>query len=154
MRNKVVVCEPAAMTRSGVIAATVLALLLPAGVGADSQDAILGTWLTDGGDSKVEITSSASKYAGKIVWLKEPERDGKPARDAHNANAALRDRPILGLEILSGFSYASNGTWAGGTVYAPRRGRSYPAELSVGRDGRLDIKVKDGIFSKTVYWTR
>ena len=60
----------------------------------------------------------------------------------------------MGLEVLSGFTYASNGVWSGGTAYAPRKGRSYPAELSVTRDGRLDIKVKDGIFSKHLYWTR
>jgi len=122
---------------------------------ADSgTDAILGTWLTDGGDSKVEIVRSGSQYAGKVVWLKEPERDGKPVRDVNNGTAALRDRPVMGLEVLTGFSYASNGVWSGGSVYSPRKGRSYPAELSLTRDGRLDLKVKDGIFSKHVYWSR
>lgn len=132
-----------------------LALLLPALARADAaQDAIAGSWLTDGGDSKVEIARSGSSYAGKIVWLKEPERDGKPVHDANNSNAALRDRPIMGMDILSGFTYGSSGVWSGGTIYSPRKGRSYPAELSIGKDGRLDIKVKDGIFSKHVYWTR
>lgn len=132
-----------------------LALLLPAAArAADAQDAIVGTWLSDGGDSRVEITRSGPKFIGKIVWLQEPERDGKPVRDANNSDAVLRDRPIMGLEILSGFTYASNGVWSGGTAYAPRKGHSYPAELSVTRDGRLDIKVKDGMFTKHLYWTR
>ncbi len=143
------------MTQSAAIAVCVLGLSLPAAArAADAQDAILGTWLTDGGDSRVEIARSGSRYAGKIVWLKEPERDGKPVRDANNSDAALRDRPVMGLEVLSSFTYASNGVWSGGTAYAPRKGRSYPAELSLTRDGRLDIKVKDGIFSKHLYWTR
>jgi uncharacterized protein (DUF2147 family) len=143
------------MIRSAAIAACVLWLSLPTAARAiDAQDGILGTWLTDGGDSKVEVTRSGSRYAGRIVWLKETERDGKPVRDANNSDAALRDRPVMGLEVLSGFIYASNGVWSGGTAYAPRKGRSFPAELSVTRDGRLDIKVKDGIFSKHLYWTR
>ena len=88
------------------------------------------------------------------MWLKEPDREGKPVHDANNSNASLRDRPIMGVEILSGFTYAASGVWSGGTVYSPRKGRSYPAELSLAKDGRLDIKVKDGIFSKHLYWTR
>lgn len=144
-----------ALTRSVAAGACILAVLSLPALGADTaQDAVLGTWLTDGGDSKVEISRAGSGYGGKVVWLKEPERDGKPVHDVSNSNAALRDRPIMGLEILSGFNYASNGVWSGGTVYSPRRGRSYPAELSLVRDGRLAVKVKDGILSKNLYWTR
>lgn len=137
------------------VGACAMTLLLPAPVRPDAaQDAIAGTWLTEGADSKVQISRSGASYGGKIVWLKEPEREGKPVHDANNSDASLRDRPIMGLEILSGFTYGSGGVWSGGTVYSPRKGRSYPAELSVAKDGRLDIKVKDGIFSKHLYWTR
>ena len=132
-----------------------MTLALPQAANAEAgPDAIVGTWLTDGGESKVEIERGGTQYSGKIVWLKEPERDGRPLRDANNTNAALRDRPLLGLEIVAGFSYASNAVWTGGSVYSPRKGRSYPAELSLAPDGRLDIKVKDGIFSKHLYWSR
>jgi uncharacterized protein (DUF2147 family) len=137
------------------VSSCIVTLLLPLSAGADAgQDAIVGAWLTDGGESKVEIARSGSQYAGRIVWLKEPERDGKPLRDSNNSNAALRDRPMMGLEVLSGFSYAAGGVWSGGSVYSPRKGRTYPAELSLARDGRLVIKVKDGIFSQHVYWSR
>jgi uncharacterized protein (DUF2147 family) len=143
------------LPRSAAVVACVMTLLMPLSAGADAQqDAIVGTWLTDDGDSKVEISRGGTSYVGKIVWLKEPERDGKPVHDAKNRDAALRNRPIMGLDVLSGFTYASNGVWSGGSAYAPRRGRSYPAELSLTKDGRLDIKVKDGIFTKHQYWTR
>jgi uncharacterized protein (DUF2147 family) len=132
-----------------------MTLLFPAPARADAaQDAIAGTWLTEGGDSKVEISRSGTSYGGMVVWLKEPDREGKPLHDVNNSNASLRDRPIMGLEILTGFTHESSGVWSGGTVYSPRKGRSYPAELSIAKDGRLDIKVKDGIFFKHLYWTR
>jgi uncharacterized protein (DUF2147 family) len=121
---------------------------------AASGDEILGTWVTDSGESKVEIVKNGQIYAGKIVSLREPERDGKPVHDANNKNAALRERPLLGLEILSGFKHTSNGLWTGGTAYSPRKGESYPAELSVTKDNQLDVKVKDGIITKHVFWTR
>jgi uncharacterized protein (DUF2147 family) len=130
---------------------------LPAAAAA-APDAILGTWLTDDGASKVEVSATkaadgSSVYSGKISWLKEPMRDGQPLRDANNADAPLRARPILGLPILSGFKAAAGG-WSGGTVYSPRAGKSYPAELSIAPDGRLELKVHAGILSKTDYWTR
>ena len=125
---------------------------------AASADAILGTWLTDDGASKVEVTAGkaadgSNVYGGKVAWLKEPTRDGKPLRDANNVDAALRERPILGLPILAGFKASGSG-WSGGTVYSPRAGKSYPAELSIAADGRLQLKVNAGILSRTDYWTR
>ena len=134
------------------------ALLLPCGAGAAPADAILGAWLTDDGASKVQVTADkapggATVYAGKVVWLKQPERDGQPLRDANNEDAALRGRPILGLTVLSGFSFA-DGVYRGGSVYSPRAGKAYPAELAVGADGRLELKVKAGLISKTDHWTR
>jgi uncharacterized protein (DUF2147 family) len=129
-----------------------------AAVQAAPPDAILGSWLTDDGASKVEVSAGkaddgSSVYGGKVVWLKEPLRDGQPLRDTHNVDVALRERPILGLQILSGFK-AAQGGWSGGTVYSPRAGRSYPAQLSIAPDGRLELKVSAGILSKTDYWTR
>lgn len=148
----------AARRRSvAAFAALGIALGLPTARAAVA-DAILGTWLTDDGASKVEVSAAqavdgATVYDGKISWLKEPLRDGKPLRDANNVDSALRERPILGLPILSGFKASGSG-WAGGTVYSPRAGKSYPAELSIGVDGRLQLKVNAGLLSKTDYWTR
>ena len=141
----------------GVAAATATLLLgLPSGAAAA---VIVGVWLTEDGSSRVEIAAnpasgSAAIYSGKVVWLKEPTRDGQALRDANNSDAALRERPIMGLEILSGFKAAAGGGWAGGSIYSPRAGKGYPAELAIGADGRLQVKVKAGLVSKTVYWTR
>ena len=133
----------------------VFAFLLPIASGsAASSDAIVGSWLTEEGDSKVNIAAAGAVYAGKVVWLKQAARGGKPLTDANNTDAALRERPIMGLEILSGFKPAAGGGLTGGTVYSPRAGKSYPAELSLAADGRLQLKVKAGLVSKTLYWTR
>jgi uncharacterized protein (DUF2147 family) len=142
--------------RRGLLAAL---LGLPWAVPAAPADAIVGNWFTDDGASKVEVTTGkaadgSTVYAGKLIWLKEPMRDGQPLRDANNSDAALRERPILGLTILSGFKATADGGWSGGTVYSPRAGKSFPAELSLQPDGRLQMKVKAGMLSRTDYWTR
>jgi uncharacterized protein (DUF2147 family) len=125
---------------------------------AAPADAIAGTWLTEDGASKVEVSSAKASdgnvvFGGKVVWLKEPMRDGKPLLDANNLNAALRGRPILGLPILLGFKATDSG-WSGGMVYSPRAGKSFPADLELTGDGRLQLKVKAGLLSRVDYWTR
>jgi uncharacterized protein (DUF2147 family) len=134
------------------------ALLAGPVAAAGAADGLVGTWLTDGGTSKVEVVASkggdgGTVYDGKVVWLKEPMRDGKPVLDANNADPALRSRPILGLPVLAGFKAAGTG-WSGGTIYAPKAGKAFPADLALAADGRLELKVKAGLLSRTDYWTR
>jgi uncharacterized protein (DUF2147 family) len=142
----------------GFVMAAALSLI-QVGQAATPQDAIAGTWLTDDGGSKVDVVAikaadGSTSYSGRVSWLKEPMRDGKPLRDASNDDAALRDRPILGLEILSGFKATGDGVWTGGMLYSPRRGESFPADLSLLPDGSLELRVKAGLMTKTVRWTR
>lgn len=153
-------CSLATMKPALGRCAMALAVLLTlAAQAAAPQDAIVGTWLTEDGTSKVDVSASraadgSSVYSGKVVWLKDPMRDGEPLRDANNEDARLRDRPILGLEILSGFKATGAGAWTGGMLYSPRNGKSFPADLSLLADGRLEVKVKAGIVTRTVNWTR
>ena len=39
-------------------------------------------------------------------------------------------------------------------LYSPRKGRSFPADISLLPDGSLELKVKAGFVTKTVRWTR
>ena len=45
---------------------------------AQNADDVVGVWLTDGGKSKVEIYKKGDEYFGKIIWLREPNENGKP----------------------------------------------------------------------------
>jgi uncharacterized protein (DUF2147 family) len=127
------------------------ALLAAPAAAAGAADGLVGTWLTDGGASKG--TDGGTVYDGKIVWLKEPMRDGRPVLDANNAEPALRSRPILGPPVLAGFEAAGAG-WSGGTIYSPKAGKAFAADLALTADGRLEPKVKAGLLSRIDHWTR
>lgn len=107
--------------------ATLLFLLfIPLALHAQS-DKITGVWLTGEGSSQVEIfKGSDGKFHGKIVWLEEPYEDGKPKKDKENPDRKLRERPLLGLNLLKGFSYnRGKKQWTGGTIYDPDNGKTY-----------------------------
>ena len=72
---------------------------------SQSKDALVGIWLEEEGQSKIEIysvkTNKGITFEGKIVWLKEPLREnGKIKLDDKNPNPKLRKQPILGLVIM------------------------------------------------------
>jgi uncharacterized protein (DUF2147 family) len=120
-----------------------LLLTLGFAFGAEG-DAMLGTWLTPEGLSKIEVKKCGERYCGSIAWMKTPKNDEK------NEDAKLKGRPLLGAQILSGF--AADGT--GGKIYAPERGKLMDAKLVLAGEDKLEVRVSAGMIKKTVLWTR
>ncbi|MBG0782865.1 MAG: DUF2147 domain-containing protein [Bacteroidales bacterium] len=127
-------------------------------VAQDKADRVLGKWLNEEGDAHVEITKSGDVYSGKLVWLKFPTDDktGKPKLDKKNPDDALKSRPVLGLEMLSGFKYDSDDDeWTDGEIYDPKSGKTYSSFMEFDSDGKLKIRGYIGIslIGRTTYWT-
>jgi uncharacterized protein (DUF2147 family) len=121
------------------------------------RDGILGQWVTAGGESRVEICRSDSvTYCGKIIWLREPLKDGKPVADDKNPEDSLKSQPVLGLLILRGFTYAGDRVWSGGKIYDPKSGNDYSAKMSLVDEQSLDLRgyVVIPLFGRTEKWTR
>ncbi len=137
-----------------------LALLIGMGPVYGQAGQIIGYWLTEDGDSQIEIFKKADQiFAGRIVWLEEPlEADGKPKLDNENPDKALQDRHIVGLEMLDGFSFdPGSNEWAGGKIYDPKNGRTYSAYIRL--DGNNTLKLKGYVMGmrflgRQTTWTR
>lgn len=139
-----------------LLLAFALMILVPAM--AQHQDKVLGTWLTQYGDSKVTIKKDAKgKFYGEITWLKEPNKDGKPKVDDKNPDAKLQNRPIMGLRMLDGFVYKDS-QWVDGTIYNPKEGKTYKCYMwfDDGNYNLLHVKSYIGFsfIGKEVEWTR
>ena len=109
----------------------VLSISLVAGMpgqtqqGILEQDRIAGTWNTADGKAHIQISRCGETYCGTIVWLKEPEKNGRPVMDDKNPDEKLHGRPILGMQILHGFMYDGDDLWSSGRVYDPESGDEY-----------------------------
>ena len=130
--------------------ATVL-LTATTAFGAGPSD-ILGSWKTDGGDSKLELFRCGEKICGKIVWLKVPNyidsEDGPVGTtkvDRKNPDPALRNRPILGLQVIKGLTDKGNNRWENGTCYDPETGKSYKCKMRLASPDRLELRGYIGI---------
>lgn len=117
---------------------------------------IQGVWINEAKDVKVEIYKSGDKYFGKVTWLKDMyEADGKTLKkDSKNSSIKLRGRSIIGIDILSGFSY-DKGEWNGGELYNPKSGKTYDSKMIL-RGDNLEIRGYAGspLFGKTTVWAR
>ena len=132
--------------------AAAVALLFAAAVRAEAP---IGIWET--GESHVEIYECGALLCGRIIALDEPlDADGKEKTDENNPDPALRSRPIIGMDLIAGFSRESDRKWVGGTIYDPRDGKTYKCKMSVQDDGSLEVRGYVGVplFGKTVVWTR
>lgn len=144
-------------------------LLMSAGtVLAAEGDAVVGVWATapgtEDGQAHIRITERGGTYAGEIIWLEIPVYPaddeqgmaGQAKVDRENPDESLRSRPIIGLEIMDGFTYAGGGKWKSGTIYAPDDGKTYKCKLSLEDDGTLKVRGYIGVslLGRTEVWTR
>ena len=150
------------MIKKGI---AVLVMLLTASfVFAASNDDILGVWDNQEKDAKIEIFKCGDKYCGKIVSLKNPDypegstegKPGTPKLDHHNPDSALRSRPIIGLQIVNDFVYAGDNLWKDGTVYDPKKGKTYSGKMTLVSPNQLNLRGFIGIslLGRTAVWTR
>src|SRR5947199_9466884 len=114
-----------------------------------------GFWFNDTKEAKILIYKSGDcKFYGKIVWLKEPLKNGKPKIDEKNSDRVMQKQPLVGLVILKGFQ-ADNNSYTEGTIYDPDNGKTYDCKMNY-QGKKLSIRGYIGIslFGRTTVWER
>jgi uncharacterized protein (DUF2147 family) len=121
-----------------------------------TKSAIVGTWLNQDKAAKIEIYEQGGKLFGKIVWLKEPNENGKPKMDNKNPDKARHSDPIIGSVMLKNFVFNGKSTWEDGTIYDARSGKTYSSYMTLQADKTLKVRGYLGIslFGQTNIWTR
>ena len=136
--------------------ALLLFLTFPSLVAQPGNEAPLGTWTNEEKEAHFEIYKCGAKLCGKIMWLREPLRDGKPKLDKNNPDKNLQNRPILGLIFMRGFVPGRDHKWDDGTIYDPQSGKTYSCYLKVRNKNQMEVKGYIGIslLGRTQNWTR
>ncbi|SCW39187.1 DUF2147 domain-containing protein [Mucilaginibacter sp. NFR10] len=135
----------------------ILLTIVAVSINAKAQtDKIEGLWYNDVKTAKIQISKESNgKFYGKVVWLKEPLKDGKPKVDEMNSDEKLRSRPRLGLPVLADFVKDGDNKYSGGTIYDPNNGKTYSCKMTY-KGKTLDIRGYIGIslFGRTTTWSR
>jgi uncharacterized protein (DUF2147 family) len=134
----------------------ILFLWAAAAAGQVKTDDIAGVWQTHGDKpAKIRIYKAGDKYYGKIVLLQFPMQNGAPQVDRNNPDKSLQGRPLLGLEMLTGFQFDKD-EWTGGHIYDPESGKTYSCTLSLKDKSTLKVRgyVGFSLLGRTEIWTR
>ena len=119
-------------------------------------DPIERLWYNEEKTAKIQVYKATDgRFYGKIVWLKEPLRDGKPKIDINNSDKSRRNDPIMGLLILREFKKGSDKHYEDGTIYDPKNGKTYSCKMTLGGD-KLDVRgyVGFSLLGRTTTWTK
>ena len=101
-----------------------------------AQDAT-GTWLREGGTSKVRISPCGGALCGTTVWLKDSSGPSK-----------------VGMRVFYDMKPAGEGSWKG-SAFNPEDGKTYSGKMSLsGNSLTTSGCVMGGLICKSVSWTR
>jgi len=132
----------------------IFAALLAGATGPAGADTVLGRWKTQTHNAIVEISRCGPSICGRVL-SSDALRANPAMKDAKNAAPALRNRPIQGMQMLSGFRHDGDGVWSAGQVYNAEDGKTYSGKITP--VGSNQLKLRGCVFfplCKTQTWTR
>ena len=118
------------------------ASLLGTAAGADGRARVFGIWASAKG-TIISISQNGEALQGEVIAMRKPRPDRK------NRDPQLRERPVIGLQLLSDYRF-KHGGWRG-KLYDPASGRTFSSYLKLDDDGNLRLRgyVGFALFGKT-----
>jgi uncharacterized protein (DUF2147 family) len=108
------------------------------------MDDILGNWIAIDKSVKVQIYKEDGTFKAKLIWYDIRLGSGKPMHasvDNKNPNTKLRNRKIIGMEVLDGLHFnPTNNRWEKGKIYDASSGRTWDSYVELREDGELIVR--------------
>jgi hypothetical protein len=104
----------------------------------------------------VDLYVDGDRLTGRIEKNLDPAYANIKELLCISCSGALKDKPILGLELLWGMK-RSGGAWTGGYILDPESGNIYRCTMTLEADGqKLKVRGYIGfpIFGRTLHWHR
>jgi uncharacterized protein (DUF2147 family) len=139
----------------------ILALgLAAAALTAQAQTTPVGVWKTIDDASKTEkslvrISESGGVLTGKLEKLLDPA--AKPDAVCDKCGDERKDKPLVGLTIISGVKKSGDNLWDGGVILDPNDGKTYKVRLTPVDGGKkLEVRGYIGtpLLGRTQTWLR
>ena len=104
--------------------------------------------------SEIRITEAAGMLSGRVEKILRKGVD--PAALCVECKDKLKDKPVVGLEIIKGAKKAEDkDVWEDGKILDPENGKFYTFRLKpVEAGGKLEVRGSIGPFGRTQTWVR
>lgn len=119
---------------------------------------IEGFWMSEKEKTKIQFYKAPDgTYAAKLAWFTPPKgEDMRTKVDKHNPNEALRNRPLLGSDILYGLRPAGKNEYEKGKAYDPSSGKNYDCKVTVHSPQKMTMRgfIGFSLIGRSVEWVR
>ena len=102
----------------------------------------------------MQLTESGGKVTGKILKVLDKEKANALCT---KCPGSLKNKPVEGLQILSGFKADGNNQWSDGKLVDPESGKTYSGKLTLSDNGQsLKLRgfVGTPVFGRSQTWQR
>ena len=104
------------------------------------QPAVFGDWIAPDQDVVIRVHRCFPEDTSRLcASLLKHAYAALSSQDRLNPDRSLRDRPLIGIDILNGLARAGSNKWKGGQLYDPRTGKTYHAKIKLLDDDMLKI---------------
>ncbi|TWR25777.1 DUF2147 domain-containing protein [Mucilaginibacter pallidiroseus] len=125
-----------------------LALIMYTGInyhtkGGAAADQICGKWESEEKNLIVQVYKDDNEYKARVVWFNNGDGDKVmyTYTDKHNPNPALRNRKVLGMDVVDNLVYSPESqSWENGIIYDASSGRHWNSCARIDKDGKLKVK--------------
>ena len=119
---------------------------------------VMGSWKTiddkTGNEKSVlSVYMKGEKLYAKVEKILEKGRENATCI---KCKGSLKDRPILGMQIINGLVKKGKNEYAGGSILDPENGQNYRCRIWLNEDNPNELKVRGylAFFYRTQTWIR
>jgi len=119
---------------------------------------IFGKWKTIDdrtGNPKaiIDIFEKAGKMYGKVVKIVEP---GKENSLCTKCDGNLKDKPVVGMQIIDAAEHTGNGVYKGDTLFDPEQAMTFRCKIWLDPENSDQLKVRGylAFIYRTQTWVR
>lgn len=126
----------------------------------DNENEILGKWISIEKNLIIEVYKQQNDFRAKVIWFRYDEEDNrnmKALKDHKNPNLYLRNRKVLGMDILENLTYnPESSRWEDGLIYDPLSGRYWSSVVYFNKKNQMEVKGywKFEFISKSITFNR
>lgn len=108
------------------------------------KDAITGKWMSTENNLEVEVFKQNEEFKARLLWFDDSDDKSKPTNsrlDEKNHDKTLRNRKLVGIEVLRGLQYnEADDEWQGGIIYDSSSGKNWDAKAWINSSGQLKVR--------------
>jgi uncharacterized protein (DUF2147 family) len=126
------------------------ALFGSSGAYAQTAEDAFGTWRHPENGSLINVYQCGGGLCAKVAKVADPSR-----KDDKNPDPKLRNRPVVGVVIMSGAKKSGPKSWSG-RLYNTQDGQTYSGTVTVVSKNTLKLEgcVMGGLICQGPTWTR